>query len=123
MSVAFTLTANEELFSDESRSDDCVIQSHAATPEMTLFSLVSGVGHPFRNLIIMTEVNMEKKIFVPFGRMESDDAAAAKRKELAERLKRGEDVSVTSSGQVVAPDDPIAENGKTLKAPEGKLAC
>ncbi len=65
---------------------------------------------------------MEKRIFVPFGRMGSDDAAAAKRKELAERLKRGEDVSVTSSGQVVAPDDPIAENGKTLKAPEGKLA-
>lgn len=123
MSVAFTLTANEELFSDEGRSDDCVIQSHAATPEILLFSHVSGVGHPFRNLIIKTEVNMEKKIFVPFGRMESDDAAAAKRKELAERLKRGEDVSVTSSGQVVAPDDPIAENGKTLKAPEGKLAC
>ena len=65
---------------------------------------------------------MEKRIFVPFGRMKSDDAAAAKRKELAERLKRGEDVSVTSSGQVVAPDDTIAENGKTLKAPEGKLA-
>ena len=63
------------------------------------------------------------RITVPLGKMRSDDAAAAKRRELAERLKRGEDVSVTSSGQVVAPDDPIAENGKTLKAPEGKLAC
>lgn len=65
---------------------------------------------------------MKKNLKVPKGVFESDDAAAAKRKELAERLKRGEDVSVTSSGQVVAPDDPIAENGKTLKAPEGKLA-
>ena len=65
---------------------------------------------------------MEKRIIVPFGKMKSDDAAAAKRRELAERLKRGEDVSVTSSGKVVAPDDPIAENGRTLKAPEGKLA-
>ncbi len=63
-----------------------------------------------------------KKIYVPTGFMKSDDAAAAKRRELAERLKRGEDVSVTSSGQVVSPDDPVAENGKTLKAPEGKLA-
>lgn len=65
---------------------------------------------------------MKKNLYVPFGKMKSDDAAAAKRKELAERLKRGEDVSVTSSGQIVATDDPIAENGKTLKAPEGKLA-
>lgn len=65
---------------------------------------------------------MEKKISIPVGQFRSDDAAAAKRRELAERLKRGEDVSITSSGQVVSPDDPIAENGKTLKAPEGKLA-
>lgn len=65
---------------------------------------------------------MNKRISVPRGTFKNDDAAAAKRRELAERLKRGEDVSVTSSGQVVAPDDPIAENGKTLKAPEGKLA-
>lgn len=63
-----------------------------------------------------------KMIYVPKGFMRSDDAAAAKRRELAERLKRGEDVSVTSSGQVVAPDDPAVDNGKTLKAPEGKLA-
>lgn len=65
---------------------------------------------------------MKKKIFIPAGRMESDDAAAAKRREIAERLKRGEDVNVTAQGKLVEPGDPIAENEKTLKAPEGKLA-
>lgn len=65
---------------------------------------------------------MKKIVYVPRGRFASDDAAAAKRRELAERLKRGEDVSVTSSGQVVTPDDPQAADGRTLKAPEGKLA-
>lgn len=61
-------------------------------------------------------------IVVPVGVFNSDDAAAQKRKELAERLKRGEAVNVTPSGQVVSPSDPMAEAGKTLKAPEGKLA-
>ena len=103
-------------------SNDPLVQSHATMPGMMLLASSLAWGILLKNLKTKTEVNMEKKIFVPFGRMESDDAAAAKRKELAERLKRGEDVSVTSSGQVVAPDDPIAENGKTLKAPEGKLA-
>ncbi|MCM1541024.1 MAG: hypothetical protein NC121_07165 [Blautia sp.] len=65
---------------------------------------------------------MGRTMAVPVGIFGSDDAAAQKRKELAERLKRGEAVSVTPSGQVVAPNDPLAEAGKTLKAPEGKLA-
>lgn len=65
---------------------------------------------------------MKKRIVVPMGIFSSDDAAAQKRKELAERLKRGEAVNVTPSGQVVSPSDPMAEAGKTLKAPEGKLA-
>lgn len=63
-----------------------------------------------------------KIILIPVGKFCSDDAAAQKRKELAERLKRGEAVNVTPSGQVVSPSDPMAEAGKTLKAPEGKLA-
>lgn len=59
----------------------------------------------------------------PSIRFASDaDAAAAKRKEIAERLRRGEEVRVTNSGQVVEPTDPEAVEGKTLKAPEGKLA-
>lgn len=65
---------------------------------------------------------MRRMINVPTGSFCSDDAAAQKRKELAERLKRGEAVNVTPSGQVVSPSDPMAESGKTLKAPEGKLA-
>lgn len=64
-----------------------------------------------------------KKLYVPKGILAADaDAAVAKRKEIAERLKRGESVNVTASGQVVEPNDPQAELGKTLKAPEGKLA-
>lgn len=62
-------------------------------------------------------------IYAPYIRFASDaDAAAAKRKEIAERLRRGEEVRVTNSGQVVEPTDPEAVEGKTLKAPEGKLA-
>ena len=62
-------------------------------------------------------------IGAPLVRFASDaDAAASKRKEIAERLRKGEEVRVTNSGQVVEPTDPEAVEGKTLKAPEGKLA-
>lgn len=62
-------------------------------------------------------------IHVPSACLASDlDAAAAKRKEIAERLRKGEEVRVTNSGQVVEPTDSEAIEGKTLKAPEGKLA-
>lgn len=62
-------------------------------------------------------------ISVPIGRFAAEeDAAAAKRREIAERLKRGESVNVTPSGQIVEPDDPQAQTSRTLKAPEGKLA-
>lgn len=62
-------------------------------------------------------------MYAPYIRFASDaDAAAAKRKEIAERLRKGEEVRVTNSGQVVEPTDPEAVEGKTLKAPEGKLA-
>ncbi len=59
---------------------------------------------------------------VPQGKLRSDDAAAAKRRELMERLKRGEDVSVTSTGKIVKPNEVTSDDGRTLKAPEGKLA-
>ncbi|MCD8052702.1 MAG: hypothetical protein LUF00_01350 [Lachnospiraceae bacterium] len=62
-------------------------------------------------------------ISVPVGRFAAEeDAAAAKRREIAERLKRGESVNVTPSGQIVEPNDPQAQVSRTLKAPEGKLA-
>ena len=55
-------------------------------------------------------------ISVPVGRFAAEeDAAAAKRREIAERLKRGESVNVE-------PNDPQAQVNRTLKAPEGKLA-
>ena len=66
---------------------------------------------------------MNAKLYAPKGFFRSgDDAAAKKRKELAERLKRGEAVNVTNSGQVVTPKEAQEEHGKTLRAPEGKLA-
>ncbi len=66
---------------------------------------------------------MNQTLYVPTGFLAAEeDAAAAKRREIAERLKRGEDVNVTPSGQVVTPTDPEALTGRTLKAPEGKLA-
>lgn len=62
-------------------------------------------------------------ISVPVGRFAAEeDAAAAKRREIAERLKRGESVNVTPSGQIVEPNDPQTQVNRTLKAPEGKLA-
>ena len=62
-------------------------------------------------------------ISVPVGRFAAEeDAAAAKRREIAERLKRGESVNVTPSGQIVEPNAPQAQVNRTLKAPEGKLA-
>ncbi|NLQ13022.1 hypothetical protein HGI81_04070 [Olsenella sp. KGMB02461] len=62
-------------------------------------------------------------IYAPYIRLASNaDAAAAKRKEIAERLRKGEEVRITNSGQVVEPTNPEAVGGKTLKAPEGKLA-
>lgn len=65
---------------------------------------------------------MKRMIIVPKGSFCSDDAAAQKRRELAERLKRGEAVNITPTGQVVVPGDPMADAGRTLRAPEGKLA-
>ena len=64
-----------------------------------------------------------KTITVPIGRFATEeDAAAVKRREIAERLKRGESVNVTPSGQIVEPNYPQSQLNRTLKAPEGKLA-
>lgn len=69
------------------------------------------------------KVYLMKSITVPIGRFATEeDAAAVKRREIAERLKKGESVNVTPSGQIVEPNDPQAQLNRTLKAPEGKLA-
>ena len=49
-------------------------------------------------------------------------AAAMTAAAMAGRLKRGESVNVTPSGQIVEPNDSQAQLNRTLKAPEGKLA-
>ncbi len=59
---------------------------------------------------------------VPIAKLSAEDPAAAKRKEIADKLRNGEEVRITNSGQVVSPFDQEALDGKTLKAPEGKLA-
>lgn len=64
-----------------------------------------------------------KKIIVPKGLFAvEEDAAAIKRREIAERLKNGEAVKVTPSGEIIKSDDLETQENKTLKAPEGKLA-
>lgn len=61
-------------------------------------------------------------IHVPKGSFASEDAAAAKRRQIAELLKRGEDVHVTASGRVVANNDEKEKGRENLRAPEGKMA-
>ena len=57
-----------------------------------------------------------------YGIFAADDAAARKRKELAEKLKRGERVVTKPTGEVVDSKSPEAREGKTLSVPDGKLA-
>ena len=66
---------------------------------------------------------MENFLFIPSGNLASDDdAAARKRKEIAEKLKRGQDVNITNTGEVVPVNDPKASDS-TLVVPAGKLAA
>jgi hypothetical protein len=66
---------------------------------------------------------MKNCLFIPDGKFASDDAAARKRKEIAEKLKRGQDVNITNTGEVVATNDPKAANENSLVVPAGKLAA
>jgi len=66
---------------------------------------------------------MNNSLFIPVGNLAGDDdAAARKRKEIAEKLKRGQDVTITNSGEVVTTNDPKASDS-TLVVPAGKLAA
>ena len=74
----------------------------------------------------MMEVNIvEKQLSIPGGVFEADDPAAQRRKEIAERLRTGQSVSVAQDGELVDPESPEAaqDDGKTLKVPDGKLAA
>lgn len=68
------------------------------------------------------------KIYIPKVRLGAvEDAAAAKRKEIMERLKRGEIVTVTPNGQIAVPEN-NSQGGNygsaapSLTVPAGKLA-
>ena len=63
-------------------------------------------------------------LFVPAVMFAAEDAAARKKKEIAERLKKGQDVSITpGAAEVVTPNDPKAANENALTVPAGKLAA
>jgi len=67
---------------------------------------------------------MKDLLLIPAGILASDDEAAAKkRKEIAERLKKGEEVSITNTGEVVSSNDPKASSSSSLAIPPGKLAA
>ena len=65
---------------------------------------------------------------IPEGKMRAiEDAAAAKRKEIMERLRRGEVVTVTPNGQIAVPGQQQSQGGSvnstpSLTVPAGKLA-
>jgi len=68
---------------------------------------------------------MNNALFVPAGRFAvsaDDEAAARKRREIAERLRKGEDVVITPKGEALTPNDPQATDD-TLVVPPGKLAA
>ncbi|MDR0918287.1 MAG: hypothetical protein LBM93_03430 [Oscillospiraceae bacterium] len=73
-----------------------------------------------------TTIDNNKELIVPLKGIfaAEDNALSKKRKELAERLKTGQAVSVTPSGTLVKPNSPESEQlgGKTLNIPEGILA-
>ncbi|MHB8277438.1 MAG: hypothetical protein ACYDIA_07275 [Candidatus Humimicrobiaceae bacterium] len=66
--------------------------------------------------------NFDNALMVPAGVFFADDAASSKRKQIAEALRQGKDVSVTSTGEVVQSNDPTVDQQKVLNVPEGKHA-
>ena len=60
------------------------------------------------------------------GVFAAEDSASKKRKEIAEKLKKGQKVNVTEEGTLIDPNSPEGQeqkrDGKELKIPDGKLA-
>lgn len=54
--------------------------------------------------------------------MGNDNTASARRRALAEALRKGEDVVVTPTGETITQDVAIEEGQQGIKVPEGKLA-
>ena len=61
---------------------------------------------------------------IPRGRAAvSEDAAARKRREVREKLLRGEVVKVSQSGTIRGQNDPAPNTEPAIEVPEGKLAA
>lgn len=62
--------------------------------------------------------------FIPKGLFRSDeDDAAQRRKKLAEALRRGEQISVAPSGEIMTQEEKNADpDAVSITVPEGKLA-
>lgn len=66
----------------------------------------------------------DESLFIEKGALAVDDAAAKKRKEIAERLKRGEDVEIVgNNGEMTTSEDAQNPASPRLKVVEGKLAA
>ena len=52
----------------------------------------------------------------------NEDAAAARRRALAEALRNGEEVVVTASGEVGFPEEAEQAGLTAIQVPDGKLA-
>ena len=66
----------------------------------------------------------EKTLEIPAKGIFADDAAARRRKEIAEKLRQGQRVDVASDGELVDPNSPDADKKEIgAKIPDGKLAA
>jgi len=61
---------------------------------------------------------MDNCLFVPAAMFAADDAAALKRKEIAEKLRSGEGVNITESGEIANPMDLAADDAAVRKRKE-----
>lgn len=60
-------------------------------------------------------------LIIPAVKCAAEDAAAKKRKEIAEKIRRGEKVHITHTGQLVKKEE-VNKNQFTMVVPEGKSA-
>lgn len=63
-------------------------------------------------------------MYIPFGKLQSEeDDAAARRKKLAEALRKGEQISVAPSGEVMTQAEKDSNpDAVSITVPDGKLA-
>lgn len=62
-------------------------------------------------------------IYIPKGKFMNDDDGAERRRKLAEALRKGEQISVAPSGEVMTKaEKDAAPDEVSITVPEGKLA-